>query len=164
MHMHRNLLRTLLAMACVLPATAARGDVVVDMPAPPKTAEPAEEAETAATADQAEDTAASSAVPAASAAVQPSVGQIALARYAWARRRPHDTYYVSSHSRFAGYYWPSYSPPCSSQPQISRRVHGATSPPGSSPTPSRAICGRSSANWNGAVPKDWAKATPGWRN
>ena len=108
MHMHRDLLQTLLAMACVLPATAARGDVVVDMPAPPKTAEPAEEAETAAPRDQAEDTAASSAVPAASTAVQPSVGQIALARYARARRRPHDTYYVSSHSRFGGYYWPSY--------------------------------------------------------
>ena len=108
MHLHRNLLRMLLAMACILFSTAAFADVVVDMPAPPRTTRAAEEVKTPPPTDQATGTATGSPVQPSPDAARPTVGQIALARYARARRRPHDTYYISRYSRFGGYYWPYY--------------------------------------------------------
>jgi hypothetical protein len=108
MRFYRNLLLSWLTVACVSPWTAVRADVVVDMPAPPKAADTAGEVEPTPAATPAADSAAGTAEQSGPGAAQPTVGQIALIRYARARSRPNNTYYVSGYSRFGGCYWPSH--------------------------------------------------------
>lgn len=106
MQLYRKIFLTWLALTVISPRSTILADVVVDMPAPPKASKPAQVAEPAPPADPAANSAASSTAPPGPVAAQPTVGQIALTRYARARRRPHDTYYIANYSRFGGYYWP----------------------------------------------------------